>query len=578
MHLNAKTAFNSAIRIKVKGKWYIFISARLPFGGSPCPNDFCLLSDIITDTINDLLACEDWNHQLVCSDYIDKIPKAKRLNKEVPFAQARELSVTLPIEDKGKADVFIDDIISVAPDINENLDRLRAASCTVLHAIAHKSSRHSQCSIKRDNLIADDKNEAEGAPEEIKICLGWTLDSRRLLVHLPFHKYKAWRNQITDMLEGNSTNEELLGTIVGRLENVAIIISMMGHFLNNIEHLLTKLRRKKKNYKMKISQRVRDDLSLSLLFLDRAHEGINMNLIVFRRPSIIHIGDASEHGMGAFASHGRAWRYLIPDHLRGRAHINLLEFLTQLISIWIDVIEKRSHPLDCILCMGDSTSAMGWLRRSNFKETNEDDNEWLVKQQVARKVASLVLQSDTMLYHQWFKGEQNVVADSLSRDLYYLNMKSHEQFLHSVAPSQLPSNFHIKAVPAEICSFIISILEQLPVKKLRLIPQKPSEIALGNVGILSSLALGSKNTPTSKGCQNLPKISSSQHSPKQSEKPLSHQEITNFWWKQQSSPPSHMWHRPSGQTIGQTQDWTETVKLASSCKSNSEVTKTPMRK
>ena len=117
------------------------------------------------------------------------------------------------------------------------------------------------------------------------------------------------------MLEGNSTNEEILGTIVGRLENVAIIISMMGHFLNNIEHLLTKLRRKKKNYRMKISQRVRDDLSLSLLFLDRAHEGINMNLIVFRRPTIIHIGDASEHGMGAFALHGRAWRYLIPDHL-----------------------------------------------------------------------------------------------------------------------------------------------------------------------------------------------------------------------------------------------------------------------
>ena len=90
MHLNAKTAFNSAIRIKVKGKWYIFISARLPFGGLPCPNYFCLLSDIITDTIIDLLACEDWNHQLFCSDYIHKIPKAKRLNKDVPFSQARE--------------------------------------------------------------------------------------------------------------------------------------------------------------------------------------------------------------------------------------------------------------------------------------------------------------------------------------------------------------------------------------------------------------------------------------------------------------------------------------------------------
>ena len=30
-----------------------------------------------------------------------------------------------------------------------------------------------------------------------------------------------------------------------------------------------------------------------------------------------------------------------------------------------------------------STSAMGWLRRSNFRQKDEDDNEWIVKQQVA---------------------------------------------------------------------------------------------------------------------------------------------------------------------------------------------------
>ena len=147
----------------------------------------------------------------------------------------------LPIEYKGKADVFIDDIISVAPDIDENLDRLRAASCTVIHALAHKVLNASSYSIERDDLMADDKNEAEGAPEEIKICLGWTLDSRRLLVQLPFHKYKALKNEIVELLKSYSTNEAILGTILGQLKNVAIIIAMMGHFLNNIAHLLTKL-------------------------------------------------------------------------------------------------------------------------------------------------------------------------------------------------------------------------------------------------------------------------------------------------------------------------------------------------
>ena len=326
----------------------------------------------------------------------------------------------LPIEDQGKADVFVDDIISVAPDINDNLSRLKAASCTVLHAFAHNASASSSSSIKRDNLIADDKNEAEGAPEENKVVLGWNLDTRRLLVQLPTHKWKAWRSQITIALNSKTIDRKTLESIVGRLENVAIIIKMMGHFLNNIRYLLIQLQKAGKNIRKRITKRARDDLLLSLSFLDSAHKGINMNLIVLRKPSIIHIGDASEHGMGAYASHGRAWRYLIPNELRGRAHINLLEFLTQVISIWIDIIEGKSKPLDCILCMGDSTTAMGWMRRSNFRESDdtkddpESSDEWLVKQEIARKLAKLTLDSDTVLYQQWFRGSENVVADSLS--------------------------------------------------------------------------------------------------------------------------------------------------------------------
>ena len=575
MHVNAKTSLKSAIRMKVDEAWFIFISLRLPFGGAPCPNDFCLLSDIITDTINDLLNCSDWNWEDIHSPYLSKIPKEKPLDDSVPFAQAvGELSVDLPIEDQGKADVFVDDIISVAPDINDNLSRLKAASCTVLHAFAHSASSSSSTSIKRDNLIADDKNEAEGAPEETKVVLGWNLDSRRMLVKLPYHKWKAWKSQISQALKCQTIDRKTLESIVGRLENVAIIIRMMGHFLNNIRYLLIQLQHSNKNTRKRITSRARDDLLLSLSFLDSAHKGINMNLIVFRKPSIIHIGDASEHGMGAFASHGRAWRYLIPNELRGRAHINLLEFLTQVISIWVDILEGASNPLDCILCMGDSTTAMGWMRRSNFKESDnangdpESSEEWLVKQQIARKLAQLTLDSNTVLYQQWFKGSENVVADSLSRDLYYLPPKTHETFLSIVAPSQLPVNFHIKPVPTEICCFITSILQQLPVKKQRLIAQKPSETALGNVGLLSSLASGSNTLPISKAYQDSHATLSYQPSHKQSEKLLSHQDIINYWWKAQSTPPSRMWHRPSGQTTGLTPDWTLMERDVSSSKSN----------
>ena len=146
-----------------------------------------------------------------------------------------------------------------------------------------------------------------------------------------------------------------------------------------------------------------------------------MNLVVFRKPDVIYIGDASEHGLGVYVSHGRAWRFTILENLRGRAHINLLQFLIHVVSIWIDILEKRISKQDCLLVMGDSTTAMGWLRRTKFQYDDESNHEWIVKQDVARKLAELVLDSETVLYEQLFAGSSNVVADSLSRDCYYMN-------------------------------------------------------------------------------------------------------------------------------------------------------------
>ena len=85
-------------------------------------------------------------------EYYAKIPMSNPIQEQIPFAQAREMSVVMPIEDRGKADVFIDDITSVAPDLDNNLDRLRAVSCSVHHAFSHKMSDSSTSSIPQDKL------------------------------------------------------------------------------------------------------------------------------------------------------------------------------------------------------------------------------------------------------------------------------------------------------------------------------------------------------------------------------------------------------------------------------------------
>ena len=136
-HLRASTAIKSAVVIKMNTVKYLLISLRMPFGGSPCPSDFSLAADIITDTINDLMICREWDPKIVHSQYIRQVPEKIALGNEVQFASARAMSVSIPDEEVLKADVFIDDIISVAPDIGDNLQRVVAAPCTVLHTVSH---------------------------------------------------------------------------------------------------------------------------------------------------------------------------------------------------------------------------------------------------------------------------------------------------------------------------------------------------------------------------------------------------------------------------------------------------------
>jgi hypothetical protein len=127
---------------------------------------------------------------------------------------------------------FVDDIMLITVDEGDNLLRLATTPCTVIHAIGHSATGETH--LKRQDLILEEKNVAEGTPEEEKICLGWTFNTRRLTVALPSHKYEAWDNQVKNIISAKSIKFKLLESILGRLKNVAIIVVMFGHFLNNI--------------------------------------------------------------------------------------------------------------------------------------------------------------------------------------------------------------------------------------------------------------------------------------------------------------------------------------------------------
>ena len=69
----------------------------------------------------------------------------------------------------------------------------------------------------------------------------------------------------------------------------------------------------------------------------------------------------------------------------------MLEFLASCIGPWIDLIENNLPPFSCTLSQTDSTTTAGWLRKSNFKDDNENEIHKHCKLNLARDHASRLL-------------------------------------------------------------------------------------------------------------------------------------------------------------------------------------------
>ena len=131
---------------------------------------------------------------------------------------------------------------------------------------------------------------------------------------------------------------------------------MLGHLLNNIISLQIKAAKSQHNQKLTSNAIV--EFKSCQKKLKKAHQGVSINNIVFRKPNLICIGNSSEHGLGGInVQIGNLCRFLIPEHLRGR---DLSEFLIQVVSIWVDIMGGNSNKHDYSLCMDDNITAASW--------------------------------------------------------------------------------------------------------------------------------------------------------------------------------------------------------------------------
>jgi len=81
---------------------YALPSLRLTFGGSPCPPEFCPVSELCTDFANDLLHCPEWDPKVLFFPHAMSLGEVNLLDASLEFTKAKPLDIRLEPDDWGK--------------------------------------------------------------------------------------------------------------------------------------------------------------------------------------------------------------------------------------------------------------------------------------------------------------------------------------------------------------------------------------------------------------------------------------------------------------------------------------------
>ena len=224
------------------------------------------------------------------------------------------------------------------------------------------------------------------------------------------------------------------------------------HFQNRFRRKID--RKKYVNSKVKLSNREIDDIKIWLDFYRKARTGVSFNLIVFRQPSKMYLSDSCPHRVGSFSlKSGRAWRLKLPLDLVWKVSNDLLEFMADIICIWVDILENEMDTFDCYLSLGDNTSAIGWMHKSNLCDVTQ-----LPHEEAAQHLARSCVDNDIYIYAQHFKGVWNVVSDFLSRD-HHIPAEILTILLRLIVLTQMPQNFRMSPLSQEIESWVYRTLQ-----------------------------------------------------------------------------------------------------------------------
>lgn len=436
-----------------------YMLSRMPFGAKDGPGKHETPSNIAVDLAQLLMDDKTWDPEKVTSPAALGIPTHVTLPPNIPFGEAHKLIANVEQKDC-YVDGYIDDLCTACLDVGDNMQRGTNAVALALHTLYRP--RNEDEPICRNAIMSVRKLAAEGRLEEIKVVLGWTIDTRRFLISLPPDKATRWIadfKDITNKIETRlwiSTKE--WQSIHGKCNTASYIYREGRFFTSRIKYQITNSIRQQG--RSKGGQKELEDCNLWITIFEILRDkGRSINHTTITFPHLLSKQDASEQALGGFTCFGIAWRLILPKEIRKLFHINILEFLAVLITTWLTIEYLRIEDGKGmkILAQTDNTSALGWLKGSTrFDKQNMVSTT--LREKIGRKLARLLMEANLSLYSQHVPGIQNDIADHLSRNIEMSNSQ-HLHVINSKWKQQAPADLQIITLPPMIFSWIQSVLE-----------------------------------------------------------------------------------------------------------------------
>jgi hypothetical protein len=309
-HLNAATAIQTITQLP--DEELAIIMLRLTFGGAPCPFEWNIISKSIRDMANAILYNDSWDPH---SDYAPcqhLVPPIDLMDNSIPFAEGAEQIINIPVDPQGTGDVYIDDLVQAALIIDRTDNAIRCKGATLLAIDACARSKHPNKPIPHEEMDARNKLEAEAGLEEHKTILGWLVDTCCLLLSLPNNKFVTWTAIIEKVLEQGTTMAKKMESIIGRLGHLGMAIHTVYHFMSRLRNLQEQAKSRRS---ITINKECPNNLRFMIGVIKRAHKGINLNIIVYQRPTHVYHSDSCPAGLGSYSDSSFAWRWYLPAHL-----------------------------------------------------------------------------------------------------------------------------------------------------------------------------------------------------------------------------------------------------------------------